>query len=519
MPKEAVLMGAVAILVACGAAGAETTEGGLSGAAMAQPPGPVPTQVIDVDLPSESTGAGGGLLALRIEAPAAEGGARYPDGAPVVIMVPGGTGAGSLQPFLPLARDVVRIAVLLPGGVDPVGDRRSDGTYDHRGAASALALYDVVRFAVGDALDREGRTLEDALGLPIRRANVGLLGVSNGGNLATAVAAEHGAGLAGRLAYIVQHESPVSSQIATVDLGGVTLHCPPERSAPPPRLNVENPRYIEYGPLTLDVDWRDLAYDAAGGDSPIFHDGTGDGHYSTVVDSSSGCRTPDLDGDGRLTADEDWPLAPFTDGVVRVYSRPVTMALEDRGVFGAGWPRGIATVAGAAEYWDARESVRHYPATVRNIPRLEAMVLASAVDHVQAAADHPHIRQAFEGWSQSGAWVRINPSVSYLVHAAPELWDRRDLPNNRPNTPPTDWRDVSAYAMPEDVADEVTLTAAVWHMADRAELWSVEPTPDRSPSPTGLVSPAPSRTPDASATQTPAPLPSRLYLPRLGNHH
>ena len=69
---------------------------------------------IDVDLPSESTGTSGGTLAVRIFSPASAGEARYADGAPVLIFVPGGTDAGTLRPQLLQADDVIRIVFLFP---------------------------------------------------------------------------------------------------------------------------------------------------------------------------------------------------------------------------------------------------------------------------------------------------------------------------------------------------------------------------------------------------------------------
>jgi hypothetical protein len=96
------------------------------------------------------------------------------------------------------------------------------------------------------------------------------------------------------------------------------------------------------------------------------------------------------------------------------------------------------------------------------------MVLASVRDHVQSAADKPHIRQAFEGWRNAGGWVQINPSRSYVLQVDPTLnpsW----LPNNAPNTPPADWSDAAAYCIAEAVPDAVYQLAAVWQMADRAQ--------------------------------------------------
>jgi hypothetical protein len=421
---------------------------------------------VDIDLPSESTGSPEGTLAIRVYAPAA-GQTRYPEGAPVVIQVQGGDASGFLGNSLPPeGDDIITIALVFPGGTDPTSDRFSDGVYDHRGPQSIAALRDVVLYAAGRLRDDQGRTIDEVVPVPVLHDNIGLIGFSNGGNIVVAVAAFHGEELAPYLRYIVQWESPVSSQIATVDLGRVRMQCPSGQRG---ENNFVNPRYVAYGPYTLEVDYSDLAYDPSNPVFPVFHDGNGDGQYTTVVDPATGCKTPDLDLDGVLERDEDFPLGAYEDGEKQIYSRPVSHALAERNVFGGGWPADIATPEEADAYWDLREAVRLYDQALSKIPHLEGMVLASVQDHVQSTPDKPHIRQAFEGWNRAGAWVQINPDPTYLEEAAPHLRGRNDLPANAPNTPPADWADVAAYAIPEDIPDATYQLAAIWQMADRAQ--------------------------------------------------
>lgn len=445
---------------------------------------------VDISLPSDSTGVPGGALAVRIFAPASAGDARYADGAPVLIFVPGGTDAGTLRPALSQAEDVIRIVFLFPGGTDPLAGRSSDGTYDYRGANSIAALRDVIRYAAGELTDSLGRTIDDVLPVPVLHDNIGLLGGSNGGNVIVAVAGEHGGDLNGYLRYIVQWESPVSSQIATADLGRVRLDCPP---GPQASLPAVNPRYQSYGPLVLDVDYTQLTYDASDPLHPVFFDGTGDGHYTTVVDPQSGCQTPDLNLNGDLELNEDFPLSTFSDGVKQFYSGPVTQALADQNVFGSGWPTDVATPPQTNAFWNLREAVRHYPAALANIPDLEGMVLTSVVDHVQTAPDHPHIHQAFDGWDGNGDWVKINPARDYVLEVDPSLSSRTDLPDNAANTAPADWTDAGSYAFPDGL-DEVYFAAAVHEMADRAHATSGTPTPTSTSTPTPTSTPSPTPT-------------------------
>ena len=465
--------------------------------------------IVDISLPSDSTGIPGGTLAVRIFAPASAGDARYVDGAPVLIFVPGGTDAGTLREPLQQAEDVVRIVFLFPGGTDSAVGRSSDGAYDHRGADSIAALRDVILYAAGQLADSAGDTIDDVIPVPVFHDNIGLMGGSNGGNVIVAVAGEYGADFTGYLRYIVQWESPVSSQIATADLGRVRLDCPGGQKG---SLSAANPRYLSYGPLMLDVDYSQLTYDASDPLHPVFLDGTGDGHYTTVLDPGNGCQTPDLNLNGDMELNEDFPLSTFSDGVKQFYSAPVTQALADQNVFGGGvlslskgsWPSDIALPPQAIAFWSLREAVRHYPAALANIPDLKGMVLTSVVDHVQTAPDHPHIHQAVDGWAGNGAWVKINPARDYVLEVDPSLSSRTDLPDNAANMAPADWTDSSSYAFPDDL-DEIYFAAAVYEMADRAHETSGTPTPTSTSTPTP--------TPTPTLSPTPTLLPTRLYLP------
>ncbi|HIC88925.1 MAG TPA: hypothetical protein EYP04_05940 [Anaerolineae bacterium] len=479
--------------------------------------GPTTTlTAIAIDLPSDSTGTEGGTLAVHLFVPKV-GHTRYADGAPVLVWVPGGDSPGSLgNPLPPAANDLIVITFLFPSGVDPRSGRHSDGTYDHRGLSSIAALRDVIRYAASELADDQGHTIDEVVPGPVLHDNIGLLGASNGGNIVVAVAAEHGADLADHLRYVIQWESPVSSQIATVDLGRVRLQCPPGEEG---NNDFVNPRYTAYSPITLTVDFSDLAYDPSDPRTPIFHDGNNDGHYTTVRDPATGCQTPDLDMNGVLELDEDFPLWAYTDGTKQIYSRPVSHALMDNHVFPGPWPPGIATPAEADVYWDLREAVRLYHNALVNIPDLEGMVLASVRDHVQSAPDKPHIRQAFERWldlprswqAQGGegdTWVQINPSPSYLIEADPMLAGRTDLPDNAPDTPPTDWSNAAAYCIPEDIPTGTYQLAAVWQMADRAHA-----TGSSTPTPTATVVNTPTLTPTPTPTATAISTPTLTLTP------
>ena len=420
--------------------------------------------VVDIDLPSLSTGDPSGTLAVRVHAPGCAQ-SRYDVGAPVLIWVPGGYESEGIDHGLPpQAKDMVIITFLFPGGDDQWAGRSSDGTYDYRGDDCIMALRDVIRYAAGELTDDQGRTIDEVVSCTVLHDNIGLIGPSNGGNVIVAAPALYGDELAGHLRYIIQWETPVSSQVATRDFGRVWLKPSAQQG------DYFNPRYSGYGSLTLGADYSDLAYDASSPDYQVFHDGNSDGTYTTTPLPGSGLRSPDLDLDGVLTASEDFPLDYYIDDAKQYYSRPVTHALADNDVFGGVWPEGIATPAEADAFWDIREAVRLYDEAVATIPDLQAMVLAGERDHVQSAPDKLHIHQAMEGWLSNGVlWVQLNPDPSYLIQTEPALEGRTDLPPNAPNTTPTDWEDVASYCVPEDIDAGVYQLAAAWQMADRIQ--------------------------------------------------
>ena len=170
---------------------------------------------------------------------------------------------------------------------------------------------------------------------------------------------------------------------------------------------------------------------------------------------------------------EDFPLDyyPGEDGITQFFSRSATYAMRDYDIFDGSWPEIIGTPEEADEYWSIRESVQMYDDAVMNSnEKFEAMILANVKDHVQTIPDKPHVRQAYEGWTEASVkWVQINPSPQYIIEAMPKLKNRTDLPDMYPNTPPNNWSDADSYCVPEDIESAIYQQAAVWQMADRAQ--------------------------------------------------
>ena len=182
-----------------------------------------------------STTAGGNVFTVQVPSAAApdkgiavrvfypdEAAARYPEGAPVAVLAAGGHGAGNLPPDTagspPLsdtgANGYILIYFLLPGGSS--GNASSGGVYDYRGPSCKRALADVIRYALGKIPDNEGRSLTDRLPFALTD-NVGVMGSSNGGNLAVTTFADHGSEFP-ELAWFVGWESPIGDQNIVVEL-------------------------------------------------------------------------------------------------------------------------------------------------------------------------------------------------------------------------------------------------------------------------------------------------------------
>ena len=426
---------------------------------------------IDINLPSSSTGKPNGKLAVRVQIPNKDD-IRYSDGAPVIIYGEGGFKADGLpNKEIPGLNDMIVITFIYPGGENVVQKTHSDGEYyDYRGKKSIEALRDIILYAAGKLKDSEGKSIADLVEYNILHDNIGFIGFSFGGNIGIAAASVFGESIAQDLKYIIQWETPVSSQIATRDLGRMLFK--PLENGGSVQSEYFNPRYISYGQLTLNVNYSDLKYDPQS-IYTIFHDGNNDGIYTTINGSHYNYPTPDLNDNNNLELNEDYGLDSYPystddlDGKV-VYSRPVTYAMKKNNVFNGSWPSNIASVEEANAFWDIRESVVLYEEALTNIPELEGMFLLSISDHVQSDPHKSHVHQAFDGWTSNGKWFKINPEPKYIIEINSTLGeDGIFIPDVKPNTKPNNWEDTKSYCIPELIKDETYQIAAIHQMADR----------------------------------------------------
>ena len=172
----------------------------------------------------------------------------------------------------------------------------------------------------------------------------------------------------------------------------------------------------------------------------------------------------------------------------RYYSVALTQALLNNGALAmTDWPETLANPQESSQEWNVLQNINNY-ANIKNdefLKDLKVMLLFAQQDHIQVAADKPHIHQAFQGFRfEARLWVRLNPDRAYVQEILERSADLQitvtpaipatpiaalEFPDNPANTQPTDWQEINSYAYPGqgDNARLIPL-AAVAEMADRA---------------------------------------------------
>lgn len=358
----------------------------------AQPPqvqGPL------VRLPSVAAGEAG--IVARLVLPER---ARYREGAPVVVHVPGGYSLGSVDSSRGRLRDFgfIEVLFLFPGGQSaPQSDGKvwkSGGAYDYRGEDCVQALADVLAFAEGQLRTVDGRTIQEVAGrVPVLKGNVGVAGWSFGGNIVPAALA-HDAATAVGVRWYASWESPYGDGVINGEFG--TLIDGPNRFYDPAtgELDLTNLRYDPDLAPTMLPQPQDAMPEVTGS---LYHDANGNGRYDEGVDvKQSGIPVPG-------------PPPNY------YYSRVMTALAAKQKLFGDDWPPHIANLDQVREFLDVRDGETQVPQAVRNSPQLAVVIWASEVDHVQRTEDHRHIRVQYDAFLEAGVrWARVNPDVSYL---------------------------------------------------------------------------------------------------------
>ncbi|MBP7460676.1 MAG: hypothetical protein KBA26_05260 [Candidatus Delongbacteria bacterium] len=321
---------------------------------------------------------------------------RLSSGSPLAIIIPGGSDGGSIgNKILDLPQwGITEIHFNFPGSVGPDSSCPSGGIYDDRGPLSIQSLVDVVRFAQGLIPDQTGKRISDYQpGLPLRYENLGLVGLSNGGNSALAAA-----GITAQeinpLQWLVNWESPVGDAMPTAEAG----HRDP-RDPPNPSIN---PAYST-GSGTFDSSL--LRYSNA-----VFYLDNQRNHYD-------GGLYYDINRNNAPDLGTDFILTPYIHQNRFYVSEWATRQAFDQNLYPLSLPAHLTTQDETHEFWYWRNGEYWIDSVVAKNPQIMVIVVATAEDHVQTAPNHPHIVLQYNRLIQAGTrLVRLNPDRSYLEY-------------------------------------------------------------------------------------------------------
>jgi len=390
-----------------------------------------------------------GRVAVRIDVPAE---LRYGNSAPIVVVASTWFVEKYNEAETPFhlvynPADVGAIAVshLWPGKRDPEAGIASDGHYDFGGPLSLAALRDTIRFALGEIPDIRGAHLHELVEVQPLYDNVGMFASSHAGVVATNVMAYHGDAFPG-LKYFVGRENPTMAEMYPLEIG----HFDEQRRP------IYNPFYdpTGYTPTEIDVDYSTVGWiqDATYPEGrPVFRVFGGTDYI--------------LDDKGPNIGGKRW------------FSHALTQALLDNGAFTlATWPSDLATPQQTADFWPYRTTVSNYAAIGEKLPELRVLLPFATADHVQAAPDKPHIRQAYDGFRKAaGLWTRLNCDLVYVqAEIDPSASLTGGFPDNDANAEPVDWlADVESWGFPGTLSGRMTAQtvplAGVAEMADRVQ--------------------------------------------------
>lgn len=405
-----------------------------------QPP-MVPEKSVSFYIPSQA--APGTGLAVNVIYPPKP---RYPEGAPVVVVVPGGEESSGLDFSMHAAQaGFVEVRFAFPGGGKE--GFRSGGTYDGRGLYSQVALNDVLRFAAGKLNDTKGRSIKELVPVKVSPSNMGAVGWSNGGNILVATLAKFPSRDVSWLAF---YETPLGSLFYPTSLGGSTDF-------------VSNRHYRQGSAATGEpaIDYRKLRWQADAQKAPGAHKKLGQPEIPGVLF---------FDENDNKVWEESFEFAlPYSASIgypKQFYPPQVTAALTRLKVFGPHWPAHVATQAESEQFFRLRDGSLHVKAVAKAMPHLMVTIFGSHIDHLQRQPDHPHVPLQYNTWLTSGAkWTRLNPDPVYVGQVAG--MNARNFTANVPNES-LDASDIDKFLEPEGlVPDFVYMDAAIAEMADR----------------------------------------------------
>lgn len=381
---------------------------------------------------------------------------RYQDGAPVAVVVPGGTGADGLTFNMHAAQvGFIELRFAFPGGGSP--EFGSRGNFDNRGSASVEALRDVVLFAAGKKPDYKGRFIKDLLAgqYKVSPNNVGLVGWDNGGNQALVALAKYKSEL-DFVTWLAFYESPVGSLFSPANLGWQ-------------QDLLLNKHYREGSAATgnLLIDYRKLTWSANAFRNPNRITGKKRG-----MPGLKGVLFFDENNNKVWEESSEYAFNSTIDPTLtKQYFPPqVTAACERLHIFPKEWPSNVATLTESEDFYQDRDGSLYVSDIAREYPNLAVGIFGSAVDHSQQQPDHPHIAFLYNKFLTAKVkWLKLNPDACYM--AAISQMNLANFVNNRPNTSidaGTEAGGLLRHLEPEGIVpDYVYMQAMISEMADR----------------------------------------------------
>jgi hypothetical protein len=373
---------------------------------------------------------------------------RYKNGAPIVVVVPGGWGANGLDFDMHASQaGFAEVRFAFPGGGS--NELRSGGIYDMRGRRSQQALRDVLRFAAGLTTDSNGQTINQLLPVVLYNKTVGLVGWENGGNIATISLAKYADNLpfVGWLAY---YESPIGQAFFPPNLGSSN------------DLLLNN--HYRQGSCATGhclVDFRNLTYQSDAQKDKGEHRKHGEPEIRGVLF---------FDENGDKVWEEPLEYALSYLAVPGIYKQiyppyVISAAIRYR-VFGKQWPRTIVTLPEAEAFYRDRDGYLYIKDLVQKLPNCMISIFERTVDQVQRQSDHPHIACLYNSFlSNRALWLRLNPDPVYAGAAA--QMNTHNFVNNNINDS-IDAAQIDPYLEPEAlVPDYVYIIATIAEMSDR----------------------------------------------------
>lgn len=358
-------------------------------------------------------------IATRIFYPSTSN-ARYLEGAPIALVVPGGWGGGSLSPegvnsFADTYGYII-VEFLMPGvssdGVE------SGGTFDYRGSDSMVAIRDVLNYLAGLNEDTNNNTILD--NIPFAYVdNIGILGKSNGGNLSLITLAEEKDSLPD-ISWFVAWESPIGDQYAAVELNNNPYYTPGTCNVVTcPLTGMEETFRFDPNAKTLAQDSHQETILLPG----VFYLDT-DGSESFTYDPAEFMFKP-INGKG---SDVEPPKWFQSREFMKTLQKNLATVMNGEPI-----PDWLSTESESIDFWVLHDSAPRISEVSTAFPNILTMHLGSVNDHVQDVVDYPHAYSHIKGWLDSGhVFTRLNPDASYM--SAVSGFASSYFPDNNANT-------------------------------------------------------------------------------------